>query len=477
MTALAQSHCPWCGLPLRERERCAGCGRPPVDSRVGMTLGGKYRIDGVLSQGGVGRVYLATHLLLCAPVVIKFLLARWASEPEWRARFTREAMTLARLHHPGIVTIHDFGEQDGTLYIVMEHLRGQPLSRLAQEQVLQRDRLRGIFGQILEVLEASHGAGVVHRDMKPENVMVLPDPLAQGGERVKVLDFGIALLTDTAEGERLTAPGMTRGTPHYMSPEQCRGEAVGPATDVYAVGVMLYEVLAGALPFSGSSQMELMAQHMYVEPPPMRERGRRREVPPALEGLVRRALAKRAADRPGAAALRAALLQALDGEAGEDLGGGRGRLMDLSRAQRALPLPAAPAPVEGPRQRDRAGGEVDGVVALWGIAPARAEALRSALGVNGITALSWDEAGAPPAEIAGRRVAAVLLPGEGAGPRLALLRGGRQVPVLVIDVAGAAEVSALIRAGASDVTLRGGPDSGISRQLGRLMRAPPRARS
>lgn len=459
--------CPWCGAELGSEETCAGCGRRPVDSRVGITLMGRYRIDAILAQGGIGRVYRATHLGLDGPVAIKFLLARWAAEAEWRARFQREATTLARLRHPSIVAVHDFGEQDGTLYIVMELIDGVPLSNevVVHGQTLPLPRLGGIFEQILQVLEASHGAGIVHRDMKPENVMLLD--AGDHIDRVKVLDFGIALVDGEQGGPRLTAPGMARGTPHYMSPEQCRGERVGPATDVYAVGVMLYELLAGALPFVGRSQMELMAQHIHVEPPPIRERGVCRPVPPALERLVRWAMAKRAEDRPRIAELRDALHAAiLGGDVEGALIAQRARQAGLPREQRGLPLPVddgtTPPAAQGPAP----------CVLLLGLAAPRAEALRAALLRDGVHAVVFAEA-PPPQEIDGHPVRAIVLGGAERQRLLhALAPHGRaaSLPVLVIDVARGDEVPGCIRAGASDVALAATPDSGICHKLARLIR-------
>ncbi|MBK7396202.1 MAG: serine/threonine protein kinase [Myxococcales bacterium] len=333
--------CVACGatdVPLEQT--CPACGHVPAVARLGTTIVGRYAIEALLGQGGFGVVYRAVHLALAQPVALKFLSASWAGSPEIRARFQREAFTLARLRHPGSSRCTDFGEVDGSLFLAMELVEGQTLaSSLPEDRPLPDARIVELLDQIGDVLAAAHAAGVVHRDLKPENVMVSHD-------RVKLLDFGLALMVEPGAA-RLTRTNAIQGTPTYMSPERCRGRDVGPATDVYALGVMLYELLTGRPPFDGSAALELMTQHAFVDPPPMREVGFRREVHPGLEALARAALAKRAEDRPTIAAFRDGLRRAL---AGVDAASEHVRQVDariafaaLDRDERALdPPPAAP---------------------------------------------------------------------------------------------------------------------------------------
>jgi serine/threonine protein kinase len=332
--------CPWCGHPAGGQDQCAQCERPLVDTRMGSTIDGRYRIESLLGQGGMGRVYKATHLGIGEAVVLKFLLAQHARSPDQRARFKREAVALARLRHPGIVAVHDFGESEGAPYIVMELIKGRPLTALiGPHHELELGRLGTLFDQVLQVLEAAHGMNIVHRDLKPDNVMILE--AGDRAEHVKVLDFGLAQVIDPGDKERLTMPGAVFGTPWYMSPEQCNGESVGPPTDIYAVGVMIYEALAGQCPFDGQSTAQVMAQQLYAQPPSLSEKGLSRVLPPGLEALVMRSISKRPEERPSARELRDQLAAALEGKDATARAQGevdeRVRYGTLDREQRVLP--------------------------------------------------------------------------------------------------------------------------------------------
>lgn len=296
--------CVACGT-LHAAARCPTCGWI-ADARIGATLAGRYRIDALLGEGGFGRVYRGVSLAGEAPVAIKFLHATASARPDARARFRREALVLSRLRHPGIVAVHDAGEDGGVPYLVMELVLGQPLADLLVEDsiVYSPDNAAALMQHVLGVLEAAHGSGVIHRDIKPENVMLVSSP---AGTTVKVLDFGLAFFENTDPSARLTATRMTFGSPYYMSPEQCRGRDVGTPTDIYAAGVMLYELLSGAPPFLGESIAEITGKHLTQQPPPIAQHGARQPAPPELEAIARWALAKRPEDRPTAAAFRAAL--------------------------------------------------------------------------------------------------------------------------------------------------------------------------
>ena len=281
-----------------------------LDPHLGVVVGGRFRVEELLGAGGMARVYRATQLSLGEDVAVKFLSRVFSAEPELRERFRREALALARLRHPGVVSIVDFGDHDGELYIAMELLRGRTLAEVMEEGGgrLPVVRLAPVFDQLLSVLEAAHATGIVHRDVKPSNVVLLDS--ADRGEHVKLLDFGLAHVP--TEGPKLTQTGVVQGTPAYMSPEQCKGELALAPSDVYSVGVVLYEAICGRAPFDGGGAPILMSQHMFVDPPPMSEIAGG-PVPAGLEEVVRQALRKAPADRPTVAELRVMLTAAFRG--------------------------------------------------------------------------------------------------------------------------------------------------------------------
>ena len=430
--------------------------------RLGEHVGGRYRLDAILGQGGFGTVYRATHLAIDEPVAIKFLHAELARHPDLRARLRREAKALARLRHANIVAVLDYDEQGDAPYIVMELVDGVTLESqlLVDGHTLPLARLAAIFDALLQGLEAAHAAAIVHRDMKPENVLLLAD----GG--VKLLDFGIALMADG--DARLTATGVVQGTPRFMSPEQCRGREIGPRSDVYSVGVMLFYALAGEPPFSGESATDLMVKHMFVDPPPLAARGVRPQVSPAIEAVVRSALAKQPELRPDIAALRQALAAAFAGtdpvsRAQRDQARRR-EGTQLARGERGLT--PANEPLAG-----GAGMAADECVALWDLSEARGEALSAALAVHGMHAARPVEA--PGAALDGRRVRAVVIDERDAVARTARLRADprtARVPILVVDLADVTQTPDLIRAGASDVGLAQIGDEALCAKLRRMIR-------
>ena len=471
--------CPWCGAHAGSTTFCTNCGESLGDRRVGSVVGERYRIDSLLAQGGMGRVYLGTHLTLGSEVVVKFLLSEVASRPEARARFRREAVVLGSLRHPGIVSVFDFGEENGTPYLVMERIRGRGLDELirADGQVLPLPRIGVIFDQLFEVLEVAHAAGVVHRDLKPENVMLLD---TQGGiDRIKVLDFGLALVAEGPESQRLTTTGTFQGTPLYMSPEQCHNRDIGPPSDVYSAGVMLYEAITGETPFSGDSGPTLMAKHIFTSPPRLAERGVKREVPPGLEALVMRALAKEAPRRPSTSELRAELALAIRGEdpvsVAARAAADKARSATRGRDERSLPKVGENERLTSPARTGAVSqSSFSPLVVLWGLSGPRAEALRDALGVNGVFAISWPRDRSPPVEEGGRALRAVIVDGGAApGAAITALRGEAavgKVPILVLDLPTGDELPALIRAGASDAVLKGSEDGAVCKQVLRLIR-------
>jgi serine/threonine-protein kinase len=466
--------CAHCGTLADAYAPCPACGaapQPAVDHHLGLLVGGRYRLEALVGAGGMGRVYRALHVDLGEPVAVKFLLPEWSAQPEFRARFRREAVVLARLRHPNVVSVIDYGEHEGELYLVMEMLRGVSLASqvMSGGNTLPFARVVRIVDQVLQVLEAAHAMGVVHRDLKPDNVMLLD--AGDRTDRVKVLDFGIAHL-DGSGVDKLTSAGAVHGTPQYMSPEQCMGRNVGAPTDIYAVGAILYELLAGVAPFEGRSVAEVISQQMFAPPPSFAERPPPREVPAGLEALALHALSKRPERRPTAAEFRDALQRAAHGVDSTSLAARdaaeRARSAGLSRDERALaPTPRAPT-LEGPA--DDVGPSPR--VALWGFSAERSAALRTALAAQGMTAFVVESLG--PLSPDKRPWKAVLVGGgEGSDARTRQVRAMPQLhtlPVVVADIPHASQTPSLIRAGASDCALASVDDTAVGQKLLRALR-------
>ena len=271
-----------------------------TDPLLGHTLDGKYRLDSQLGIGGMGTVYRARHLLIDRPVAVKVLNPRFVEDEAARTRFQREARAAGRLQHTNAVTVTDFGQsQDGYVYIVMELLEGRTLRDiLAKEAPLDAARSVSIMLQVAAAVAAAHEAGIIHRDLKPANIFIVQR--AEVPSVVKVLDFGIAKLAAESLEEddikSLTQVGAMIGTPRYMSPEQCDGAELTPAADVYSLGVILYEMLTGAVPFSGSTPLAIAMKH--TSELPRRPREFVASIPPALEEVVLHALEKNPQARP-----------------------------------------------------------------------------------------------------------------------------------------------------------------------------------
>jgi serine/threonine protein kinase/HD-like signal output (HDOD) protein len=257
---------------------------------------GNYVLSELLGRGGMGAVYRATHPTICRQVAIKVLDKQLSDDREHTTRFAEEAATLASMGHPNIVDIYDFGQlASGQFYFVMELLRGCELKPLMRHQgTMGAEEVAPYLQQMCAGLQAAHDKGIVHRDVKPANVFVMSGQAV----RLKVLDFGISKNTDKAQGP--TKPGMMMGTPTYMAPEQVKGsDPVQPAADLYALGVILYEMLAGKPPFEAPSVFALLAMHLRDAPPPLSELAP--EVPPPIAALVMRCIAKRPRQRPASA--------------------------------------------------------------------------------------------------------------------------------------------------------------------------------
>jgi serine/threonine-protein kinase len=275
-------------------------GHPP-DPFLGQTLKGVYFIQQKIGDGGMGLVYKAVHLELDAPFAVKIIRGALLSDPGVVGRFQREARAASRLHHPNVVAVTDFGQtEDGLLFMVMEHVPGKSLARvIADESPLSERRVVFIGAQVLSALAEAHANQILHRDLKPENVMV--ETRRDTSDSIKVLDFGIAkvLMTGTS-ASTLTQAGLVVGTPGYMSPEQLAGDDLDPRSDLYAVGVVLYEMLTGKLPYAPRTPIQ-MARVQATEPPLPPSSKRSRPVSRELEALVMRALAPLRENRPQSA--------------------------------------------------------------------------------------------------------------------------------------------------------------------------------
>jgi len=282
------------------------------DANLGRRLVDQYVLVDKIGEGGMGAVYLADQPTMGRRAVVKLLHPALSRDAQVAARFNLEARAAAALNHPHIVTVYNYGAlDDGVLYLAMEHLDGRDLERAIEESGrLSPARAVHIARQICEALGEAHARGVVHRDLKPSNVMLVTR--GRDDEFVKVLDFGIAKV----RGVALTHSGMVFGTPEYMSPEQLRGRELDGRADLYALGVVLFEMLTGRLPFDGETPEQIMTAQLEKLPPSLSEAAPDAEVPRELEALVARLLAKDAAARPATAEeLSELLAAALDGPA------------------------------------------------------------------------------------------------------------------------------------------------------------------
>ncbi|MEM1418527.1 MAG: serine/threonine-protein kinase [Myxococcota bacterium] len=273
-------------------------GAPPAspdDPLVGVDLD-KYKVLRRIGEGGMGLVYEAVHTVIKKRVAIKVLRQDFSSRPEVVERFKQEAISASRIGHANIVDISDFGTTpDGSSYFVMEFLAGEDLANLiSREGTLDMRRAVHILKQCCRALGAAHAKGIVHRDMKPENIFLTEGD--DGRDFVKIVDFGIAKMSevdgDGTPGRKLTKTGMIFGTPEYMSPEQAKGAELDHRVDIYAMGVILYECMTGVVPFVGESFMGILTQHMFEEPPPLKEANPAVRISPELEVVCTKALSK-----------------------------------------------------------------------------------------------------------------------------------------------------------------------------------------
>jgi|GEM_PF-2339520 tRNA A-37 threonylcarbamoyl transferase component Bud32 len=316
------------------------------ESLVGQIIGGRYRLVKLLGQGGMGEVYLGEHIHITKKVAVKLLHPEIGANTEAVARFRQEAQSSSSLGHENIVSIDDFGSMDdGRVYLCMEFLSGEDLSDMMDSGRLGLGVAIDIMCQVCDGLGVAHEAGIVHRDMKPENVFVTKR--RDGSLCAKLLDFGIAKVTGSDGDDNLTKTGTVFGTPHYMSPEQALGQGVDHRADIYSVGVMFFEILCGQVPFKAESFMGILSQHIVNAPPTLESIVPDRKIPASLEAIVTKSMSKEADQRHGSMEeLKSELLQAkaaLDAKALSSTVG-TGPLQAVAPAGVAAAAPAAAAP-------------------------------------------------------------------------------------------------------------------------------------
>ncbi|MFT4210406.1 MAG: serine/threonine-protein kinase [Microbacterium sp.] len=281
----------------------------------GATFGGRYELDSRIAIGGMGEVWEATDHVIGRTVAIKILKDEYMGDPGFLERFRAEARHAALVNHEGIASVFDYGEENGSAFLVMELVPGEALSTiLEREGSLSTDKTLDIVAQTASALQAAHAAGLVHRDIKPGNLLITPDG------RVKITDFGIARIADQVP---LTATGQVMGTVQYLSPEQASGHPASPATDIYSLGIVAYECLAGKRPFTGESQVAIAMAQINEQPPPLPP-----TVAEPVQNLVMAMIAKKPEDRPASAAAVARAANAL-------------RRGDVTAATTAVPAIAA----------------------------------------------------------------------------------------------------------------------------------------
>ncbi|HTJ44996.1 MAG TPA: serine/threonine-protein kinase, partial [Kofleriaceae bacterium] len=309
--------CPHCGAPNSDDARfCGACGRATSATEpsragpsasagtapdlAGKEIAGRYRILAKLGEGGMGAVYRGEQISLKRKCAIKLLKPELSADPGLVRRFNAEAELVAKLSHPNVVNIYDFGQDvDGSLFIAMEFIDGRSLrAAMNTEGPLPSKRAVAIAGQVASSLTDAHAHGIVHRDLKPDNVMLTE----RGREKdvVRVLDFGIAKLRDDSRATQaaMTQAGDMLGTPQYMAPEQIKGEVIDGRTDVYALGCMSYEMVTARLPFEAPTVMAMLTKHLMEMPPPPSQRRPELRLPPQIDQLVMAALAKEPSQRP-----------------------------------------------------------------------------------------------------------------------------------------------------------------------------------
>ncbi len=389
--------CPECGARFDEEvRRCPTDGTPTIfvsseEALVGTVLDGRFTIRSLIGVGGMGAVYRAHQHSMDREVAIKVLRPDLARNEQEVLRFFREARAASRLTSPYTITVYDFGQSDdGLLFLVLEYLRGKPLTQVLRDLGRPMDAARAmtIGSQVLEALIHAHSLGILHRDLKPDNVFLVQED--EGRERVKVLDFGIAKMMGSDSGN-LTATGMVVGTPAYMSPEQAMGRELDARCDLYAVGVLLFEMLTGKLPHAADTPIALVYKKISEKAPTIRQANPAVSVPPELERLVAGLLAIRPEERPGTAREALEALAAVPGFVAES---------PRSVAPAAGPLLESPAPAPPPPE-----APVSSAPSAWSVPRVPLpRGLWPGLALAGVAALvlfAWWLSSRPPASAPG----------------------------------------------------------------------------
>ena len=286
----------------------------PFEHLVGEVLANRYQIESHIGQGAMGSVYRAKHVKVGRAFAVKVLHPRFVADDKTLQRFEREAELAGRLRHPNVIGVVDVGEtNDGLRYMVMDFAAGPDLATLMDEAPMPPPRIIHLTRQLLEGLFHAHEAGLIHRDFKPENVIVEKD--THGNEVPRIVDFGIAILREggdsTSGPGRLTTNGLVLGTPHYMAPEQAVADPIDHRIDLFALGIIVYEMLSGKLPFDGSGA-EVARANLLLDPPPIAERVPYISVDPLLEAFARRLMAKKRDQRPATAKAARDLLDLIE---------------------------------------------------------------------------------------------------------------------------------------------------------------------
>ena len=287
---IAQRNCPNDGSALQLKAT--------DDPLVGKTIADRYMIQELLGVGGMGRVYVAEHVALGRKSAVKVINPSLANSAEAISRFNREAANASRINHPNVAQIYDFGESDGVLYLAMEYIEGDALAATIERLgPVSTPRAAAITMQVADALAAAHQLGIVHRDLKPENIMI--GRKHDGSDWVKVVDFGIAKTMETERGQNLTTAGVSLGTPEYMSPEQFAGDKLDHRTDIYSLGLVLFNMLTGQLPYPKVTSKETLIKRLTTQPAPLAQVRPDLPWPPGLQTALDRALAPDASERYG----------------------------------------------------------------------------------------------------------------------------------------------------------------------------------
>ena len=367
--------------------------RPSTDTAdlVGTVIAERYHIVEKLGEGGMGAVYLGEHVKMGLKVAIKVMAQAIASDPDAIARFNREAKNAARIKHPNVCAIHDFGETpDGLIYLAMEFIEGESLTDLLKrEGALSPQRAVSILRQCSEALQSAHDLGIAHRDLKPDNIMITE--ARDGTDIVKLVDFGIAKAVTGEAGQTVTKSGLVVGTPEYMSPEQVSGDVLDGRSDIYSLGLVFFRILTGSLPFQTDTLQDALTARLLGEPMKLQESVPGADFPPRLQEVMDRALATSRSDRYASAIDFGK--DAVDAVSGMpttapqvdlegathliDTGGTADRAgIMVSGAESRAPTPETPQPVpQAARRRTRTRIVVGGIAtvaaafALWLTAP------------------------------------------------------------------------------------------------------------